>query len=543
MYRARTMSTSLHCLTLSYPRRALVAGALLLVSCGDSGGTTATDGQGSSSGATDTGPSSATSATDGVTGSTTGTTDAPTSGDTDSGASGTDTSAAGTTSGTTSDGTTSDGTTSAGTTSAGTTADTSTGDTTTGGVDDLPTSCQDVDFPAPAKLCGADGPACVVKRDELVSDKLAFRNDMPAIALRGDCGPAVLFSEAVGGYFGFYGQRTGTDAWTVEATPMNLATGSLEFDPGADQASAIVDDGAYGVTLWRRTGGAWKQASALTGMNHVRAPQLVRDAQGKLHIGHVDDDQNALHEVFDGAWSKSQVDKDADIHVRIALDAAAKPRLTYWSSKEATWKLYFAAPPAQPEVVTPLQSNLLEHAHTSLALVGPEATPWVLMARKQADQLHHDLVLLHRLGPAKWAEETLVAEDGAADKTCEFEPGGPGEQCEYDYVRLYPLALFTATDEVRALYTAINHKGTMISDCKQMPFPICVWTPQSDASTSDLRVAWPGSEPQQHAVVASDVFTDRATGRLDPGGNMHLAFYDIAPGTADPVVRYIAIGP
>ena len=46
---------------------------------------------------------------------------------------------------------------------------------------------------------------------------------------------------------------------------------------------------------------------------------------------------------------------------------------------------HFAAPPAQPEVVTPLQSNLLEHAHTSLALVGPEATPWVVMARKQAE--------------------------------------------------------------------------------------------------------------------------------------------------------------
>jgi Zn-finger protein len=225
------------------------------------------------------------------------------------------------------------------------------------------------------------------------------------------------------------------------------------------------------------------------------------------------------------------------------FDAAAAPRITYWSSKEATWKLYFAAPPAAPELVTPLQSNSLERAHTSLALAGPDAVPWVWVARKQKDQLHHDLVLLHRLGPAKWSEETLVAENPAADKTCDFEPGGPGQVCAFDYVRLYPLALFTATTEVRAVYTAINFKGTMVSDCKNMPFPICVWVQQTDTSTADLRIGWPGSAPEEHAVIASDVFTDRATGRLDSGGYMHLGFHDQAPGTSDPVVRYLAIGP
>jgi hypothetical protein len=49
--------------------------------------------------------------------------------------------------------------------------------------------------------------------------------------------------------------------------------------------------------------------------------------------------------------------------------------------------------------------------------------------------------------------------------------------------------------------------------------------------------------PEEHAVIASDVFTDRATGRLDSGGYMHLGFHDQAPGTSDPVVRYLAIGP
>ena len=527
---------------VSSRRQALVAGTLLLASCGDNGvGTatdTATDGQGTSAGTTDPGPTSTgvTPTGAGMTGETgssgdptgAGTTESTgTGGSTDSGVSATTTAI------------------STGDTTGITTGDTTgtTGDTTTGDIDDLPTSCLDVDFPVIAQLCGAAGPVCVVKRDELVSAKLAFRNDMPAIALRGDCGPAVLYSEAVGGYSGFYAERTGADAWTVEATPMSVATGSLDFDTVGNQAFAIVDDGAFGVTLWHRPGGLWKQASALAGQNHIRAPQLVRGPNGKIHIAHIDADQNAFHETYDGAWSKSQVDKAADIHVRLALDAAGKPSLTYWSSKEATWKLYYAAPPALPELVSPLQSNGLQLAHTSLALVGANATPWVWMAREKVDQLHHELVLLHRLGPGKWEEEIVLAEDAMAEKTCNGEPGGQGQQCDYDYVRLYPLALFSAKDEVRALYSAVNHKGTLISQCKDMPFPICVWVQQSDISTAALRIAWPGSKPPEHQVVASDVFTDRVTGRLDPGGNMHLAFYDQAPGAADPVVRYLAIGP
>jgi len=536
------MSNSRLPLPLSSVYPILLAGTLLWVGCGDSGATSATGDPGTTADTTSSGPSSTDGPdpTDGppTTGSST---DASTSGNTDSGATSTGTTEdSGTTAITATTSDTTAGTT--GDTTAGTTGDT-TGDTTTGGLDELPTSCLDGDFPVVAPLCGADGPACALRRDELASAKPAFRNDMPALALRGDCGPALLFSEAVGGYTGFYGERTGANAWTVEKTPMPVATGSLESDPGTDEASAVVDDGSYGVSLWRRSAGAWKQVSALVGMNHARAPQLARDGKGVLHLGHIDADQHALIERFDGAWSKSQVDTAADIHVRLALDAAAAPRITYWSSKEATWKLYFTAPPAAPEPVMSLQSNVLERAHTSLALAGPDAVPWVWAARKQKDQLHHDLVLLHRIGPAKWSEETLVAETPATDKTCDTEPGGRGQICVYDYVRLYPLALFTAAAEVRAVYTAIHYQGTMVADCKNMPFPICVWLQQTDTSTAELRIGWPGGAPEEHAVIASDVFTDRATGRLDPGGYMHLAFHDQAPGTSDPVVRYLAIGP
>ena len=535
------MSPSLSHITSSTPT--LVVCALLGSACGDSGGGSTTGGADTGTDTTAPASTSTTSVSD--TAPTTGTatqgatTDLPTSTGTDSGVSATGTTAA--TTGDTGDTTTGTGTTD--TTTGTTTGDTTTGDTTTGEPDDLPTSCLAADFPVMAALCGANGPACQARRDELVSPDPAFRNDMPALALRGDCGPAVLYSEAVGGYFGFYSERSGGNTWSTESTPMTVATGSLEVDPVADEAIAVVDDGAFGVSLWRRSAGAWKQTSPLAGMNHARAAQLARDDEGTLHLAHIDSNQQAQIDRFDGAWSKSQIDKSADIRVRVALDAAAAPRLTYWSAKEATWKLYFAAPPALPEVVMPLQSNGLERAHTGLALAGPDSTPWVWAARQQKGQFNHELVLLHRVGPAKWAEEVLIAEDALTDKTCDFEPAGPGQQCAYDYLRYFPLALFAADAEVRAVYSAINYKGTLISQCQNRPFPNCVWVGQSDTSTAELRIAWPGSAPQDHQVIADDVFAYAASGRLDPGGYMHLAFYDQAPGDQDPLVRYMAIGP
>lgn len=497
--------------------------SVALAACGDAGGGPGTAGQGSS-GSTGAGTGTGTGTTTGPGTGTGTTTEEPTGGQGQTASSG---------SGATTSGVSA---TSSGATTEATAG--SSGGTTEG---EVPSSCLDADFPVTAPLCGGPGPACVLKRDELVSDKPAFRNDAPALALRGDCGPAVLFSEAVGGYHGFFAERTGPGAWTVTATPMDVATGSLEHDPGKDEAIALVDDGAFGVTLWRRQGIDWTKQSGLAGMNHVRSLQMVRDAQDVLHVGHIDADQGLLSEVFDGAWTKDQIDKDAEIHVRIALAAGDEPRVVYWSSGQGTWALNFAAPPSAPETVSLLGSNVLERHHSSLALAAGDV-PWVVFSRQQVDKQHHEVVLAHREGPDKWASETLAAEDPAKDVVC-GEPDGPGQVCAYDYTRLHAMAAFASADEVRALYLAIRSKGTMMSECKPMPFPICVWVGQSDESSAELRLAWPGSQPADHAVVAGGLATDRMTARLDPGGNMHLAFYDYPFIGGDPKVRYLMIGP
>lgn len=166
----------------------------------------------------------------------------------------------------------------------------------------------------------------------------------------------------------------------------------------------------------------------------------------------------------------------------------------------------------------------------------------MLLARKLPDQVHHELILAHRTGQGTWDLAPLIAEDPDADQPCNTPPNAEGQQCAYDYRRYHPLVLLAGADELRALYLAIRRQGTLVSQCVFMPFQMCFWTPLSDTSTSELRVAWPQSQPDEHQVAATDVFTDRATGRLDGAGDIHLAFYDDPPASGDPVVRYLRIG-
>ena len=504
--------------------------------CGDAGTASTSD----SSGTGDTGPTPTTGASPTSSSSTStssgGQTGGMTTGATDDTGLGPTTDASTSTTTTTSGDTSSGGSSSGGSTE---TSGTSTGDTTTG---EPPGSCLEADFPVTAPLCGDGGPACALLRDELVSGDKAFRNDMPAIALRGDCGPAVLYSVAVGDYFGFYGERTGPDAWAVSPTPMKVATMSLEALPDVEEMLAAVDDGAFGVSVWQRSGGLWEQHSALAGMNHTRAPQLVRDGQDRLRLGHIDADNNMRLSTYDGGWTGQSLLTQTEIHVRIALGPEDAPSLIGWSSEAMTWQLRYLSPPDPPELISNLGSNVLDRHHTALVRAGADATPWVLLLRKQADQQHHDAYLAHRTGMNNWQLELLFAEDPVGDSECGVPPGQPGQLCDYDYSRVYTTTLLASADEVRALYTVVNSKGTYVAECEAFPEPFCYWVPQSNESTGQLRVAWPGAAPADHQVVAQDVFTDRATGRLDTAGAMHLAFYDYGPAGGDPVVRYLMIG-
>lgn len=412
-----------------------------------------------------------------------------------------------------------------------------------------PSSCLDIDLPYEGPLCGPEQDPCQVLRDEFVSPDQNFRNDSPAIALDSSCSPHVLYSVAVGGYHGFYAQRTGVDTWETEDTPMDVATCGLTIDPADDSAVAQVDDGAFGVSLWRRIDGQWSELASQNSMNHSRAQGLGRDTTGNLHTAMWSAAGEPRIGTYTDSWNFLTAVGSQAQDVALGVDELnASGHMTYWTSIEGTWELYWEAPPEPPELVAPLVSNVLEVREQALTVIPPmgldlPTQPWVLLADRTAPQGHHKILLASREGVKDWNVREVAAEDPDSDQTCFQEPNGPGDSCNYDYIRYQPLEIVSSHGgDVRFLYLQLNHKGTLVAECVDMPFPMCFWTLDSDESTSELRVGWPTEDGVGEAVVAQDVFPTRMTAVLDSGGNIHIAYYDRPPTMGDPTVRYLAIG-
>ncbi len=433
------------------------------------------------------------------------------------------------------------------TTNTDTDTDTTETDTETTGID--PSSCLDTDLPYNGPLCGPQDDPCIVLRDEAVSADQAFRNDSPAIALDSNCDPHVLYSVAVNGYHGFYASRIDADTWETEETPMEIATCGLVIDPSGDRAIAQVDDGAFGISLWERIDGQWSELASQDSMNHSRAQGLGRDTGGKLHTAFWSASGEPRIGTFTDMWSFTPSMGGQAQDVALAVDELnASGHMTYWTSIEGTWELYWETPPEGLELVAPLSLNVLEVREQAVTVIPPmgldlPSQPWVLLADRMAPQSYHRIVLASREGVKDWQLREVAVEDPNSDQTCFQEPNGPDDTCTYDYIRYRPLEVVSShAGDVRYLYLQTNHKGTLVAECVNMPFPMCFWNLESDTSTSELRIGWPTEDGTDEAVVAQDVFPTRLTATMDSAGNLHLAMYDRPPSSGDPTVRYLAFG-
>lgn len=514
--------------TLAPPRAAPLSRALVLVvatataACGDDIAVTSTSGgdASASEGSSSTGSLSTTGGSEGSSISDT---------------SGSESASAGTSSTTSTGGeTTSSGSSTTGATgsssSSGSSGSSGTSSTTgdTGGVD---IACVDDNLPYAGPLCGPPGQPCTLSADEAVEAAHHFRNEAPAIAFNAACDPEVAFSIAEGGYFGYFARRVGVDSWSTEATPFPLARVALAHEPAGDAPLALAYDGAFGTSLWRREAGQWKSIAPLPGKNIASARGFARAPMGPLHAAVVADDGAVRHAIHDGAWQSTAIGGDAPASAAVALDPAGDPHLTFWSSKNLTWELYYAAPPEPPELVFPLGSNVLELQQHGIAVVPGDgnpldAAPYVLAARQLAGGLH-ELVLAHRISQQKWIVEVVIAEDDKDAKLCDGEPEGPGDTCDYDYVRYRPLAVVaSAGGDVRFFYLQHHHVGTLVAQCQMMPMPVCAWAPQSDTSTAELRIGWPTDQGPKWAALAEDVFITDATATVDAAGRIHIAAYE-----------------
>ncbi|MBZ5709902.1 hypothetical protein [Nannocystis pusilla] len=381
----------------------------------------------------------------------------------------------------------------------------------------------------------------MLKRDETVSPDSVFRNSLPSLALRASCEPSVLYSSAEGGFVGFFAQRWPDGAWKSEQTPMRLAAGNLAIDPLDGAAIVAVYDGAYGVSLWRRSDGAWARVSELDGKHHLGPGQMVVDRSGVVHIAHVDSSLAAHHRTYDGAWHDHPVFPQAATRLSIDLSAADEPRIALWDrSGEGPIRVLWAAPPAAPEVAVAVNWNAIE-ARDFAMVVAPDDSSWLLTNGDLIDEARgdHTLVLAHRDADGAWSSEQLIAEETFVDTCGSAQPKGPGETCEHAGTTIQPAALLASIDEVRALYRWQRVEGEYISMCP--PEHGCLWIPQQRTVRTEVRMAWPGSAPSEHITVIEDG-DDPVSVQLDTAGNMHMALYHPTQQLGA-IVRYLMIGP
>jgi hypothetical protein len=187
--------------------------------------------------------------------------------------------------------------------------------------------------------------------------------------------------------------------------------------------------------------------------------------------------------------------------------------------------------------VLSLGSNSLEIARHGVAEAAGELA--VLAARQLPSGLH-ELVLARRAEGA-WQITPVLAEDDQGASLCAGEPQADGQLCAYDYVRLRPFgALAGAPGEFRLFFRRTRHRGVLIAECTDLPFPVCTWQNQSDQSESELRIAWPTDQGVAWATALTDAFFTDLTATVDADGRIHIAAYDARP-LEEITVRYVRL--
>lgn len=420
----------------------------------------------------------------------------------------------------------------------------------------LPTACTPGMPPYAGPLCGSpDGGACAVLTSELVSANPSFRNDAPGVALDDLCAPQVVFSEAVGGFKGFYATRLGQDNWMVEQTPFAIATGGNAVGKNGE-SYALVDNGAFGVTLFRRDAGGWDGGHAIMGKHHAAARGLARDENGFLHAGvrtDTEDTEYAFFDINSLSWSINPLGVKSSARVAAAVTPGGNAHFAYWAVVASTWVLHWRSPPQAAEQAMSLNSNGLGiesqmHAITVLPATpsNPTGVPHIAAVRVvPGNPQQLELAYITREAVNNWPVTVIDSPQTLPGDTCSNGPWPtqPGLKCNYDYEEIRPLGIVAAqSGHVRLLYNKIHRMGTRVSDCF-MPMD-CYWKDDTDSSEGAIVVAAVGkNQMAASASLGKDVFFSNATVTLDRIGRIHIAGYDAQPGAPGTTVRYIVIGP
>jgi len=399
-------------------------------------------------------------------------------------------------------------------------------------------------------ICGDSAHPCRVVVDETV-----YQHDylyaMPGLALDANATPHLLFSHNLSGFHGYYAVRTGANGWLVETLPMAVASGGLGIGAGG-VPFAVTYGGNFVTSLWRRDSANWTLVEDVQGQMYGPSANGVEvdPSTDAVHAAIARSDWTVLYALHRDAWTTRDL-TTGGTSFALALSPQREPQLAYIATGGVVgWQVYWAAPPAAPEVVLSLESSGINRSEMALVVPawatssngGPH--PRLLFAKPQSGQnTSNDLLLADRDESGRWATTTIAADTPSDDLRCGTPPTGPYEICDQDYDEVIPLALVAdAHDNVRYLYAWQHIVATLSSSCAG---PVCYWQRDTDNSTGQLRLGWLDSGGSPHdAVILDGVWIPTAAARVDDLDRIHLAVVDDgAPPTGTRGLRYLRLEP
>ncbi|MRG97910.1 hypothetical protein [Polyangium spumosum] len=363
----------------------------------------------------------------------------------------------------------------------------------------------------PSPLCGPGATPCQVLHDELLPVPPAFRNDAPALSLGASCQPQILFSSAENGqYNGFYAARKAPGDWQVSPTPFAMATAGL-VSVGAGLPVALVNDGAFGASLWSFTAEGWVLVADVPAAGTHLARGFALGKHGELFAGFRGPGDELLFGRYGSSWNVEALGGTPSPFA-VAVSPEGVPHMVAWEAKSGAWALHWHAPPLPDEILLPLEGSLLADlqrpalAVTAADEVNPEGRPHVLHLTPVPPEIpgpELELSYATRTGEHHWTQWPI-------------EPVEPG-------TTVIPLGIVTdGAASVRLFYARSKFDAP---------------------SAGQLVVA--SRDPSfglSQAVVAEGFSPIGATFERDGAGRIHVALYEFH-ATSDIGVRYLVLGP
>jgi hypothetical protein len=404
-----------------------------------------------------------------------------------------------------------------------------------------------------AAIPGYEGPLCgptpcVLLDDAVIDPEPRFRNGAPSITVDAAGTPAVAYTSAVGGYFGFYATPE-ESGWTSEALPVGSASTSLARDAD-DRPLALLYDGAAAASTWRRQNGSWQAVGGLPEGYIGLTNDFLRDQGGCLHATGVDPDhqERGMYMVSaDGAsWSSALISEHwAAWAPSMTLAPDGTPQLVFWEARSGTWELRWATPGGTSELITSIGNALMYSSSVSIGVTPVDVdddvgAPFVRHVFHKPTSVYGNLEYLRQSPAGTWETFSIT---GTATSNfpgdCPFVTQS-GETCTYARPVLHSLDLLTAGQEVRLLYVDAMREATAVSECfggTDLEPPFCEWREVSASITGGLRLAWVQGDGVETASVAEGIAPWSATARIDHLGRIHVAAYLL-----DETVRYVLLG-